>query len=44
VSRAAHETGDAANQVLSAAGDVAMQAEFLSGEVGSFVARVRAAS
>jgi methyl-accepting chemotaxis protein len=43
VSRAANETGEAANHVLSAAGDLAMQAEFLSGEVGSFVANVRAA-
>ncbi len=43
VSQAANQTGDAANQVLGAAGQVSRQAEDLAGEVGRFVADVRAA-
>ena len=43
VSQAASETGAAAGQVLTAAGDLSKQAEQLSGEVQTFVAGVRAA-
>ena len=43
VSQAASDTGLAAGQVLSAAGNLSRQAEHLSAEVGSFVAQVRAA-
>jgi hypothetical protein len=43
VSRAANETGAAAGNVLSDAGEVSGQAQFLSGEVSRFVASVRAA-
>jgi methyl-accepting chemotaxis protein len=43
VSEAARSTGAAADQVLGAAGDLSRQAERLNGEVGSFVAGVRAA-
>jgi methyl-accepting chemotaxis protein len=43
VSRAATVTGTAAGDVLSAAGEVSGQAQFLSGEVSRFVASVRAA-
>lgn len=43
VSRASAETGVAAGQVLSAAGDLSQQAEHLSAEVISFLANVRAA-
>jgi methyl-accepting chemotaxis protein len=43
VSQAANQTGEAANQVLGAAGQVSRQAEDLAGEVGRFVADVRAA-
>ncbi len=43
VSQAATETGAAAGQVLSAATDLSRQAERLTGEVGSFIAEVRAA-
>ena len=43
VSSAAHETGDAASMVLSAASGLSKQAEQLSGEVTTFLAGVRAA-
>jgi methyl-accepting chemotaxis protein len=43
VSEGAASTGAAASQVLSAAGELSRQAESLSGEVGGFVASVRAA-
>ena len=43
VSQAATETGTAADQVLSAAGDLSRQAERLTSEVGTFIAEVRAA-
>ena len=43
VSNAAHETGDAASMVLSAASGLSKQAEQLSGEVNTFLAGVRAA-
>ena len=43
VSRASSETGAAAGQVLSAASDLSQQAEYLSVEVISFLANVRAA-
>ena len=43
VSRTSNETGDAATQVLTAAGDLSQQAEHLSAEVISFLANVRAA-
>jgi methyl-accepting chemotaxis protein len=43
VSRAANDTGTAAGQVLSAAGDLSRQAERLSAEVGSFITEVRSA-
>ena len=43
VSQAATETGTAAGQVLDAAGGVSRRAEQLTGEVGSFLADVRAA-
>lgn len=43
VSQAATETGQAAGQVLSAAGDLSRQAEQLTSEVGGFIAEVRAA-
>jgi methyl-accepting chemotaxis protein len=43
VSQAASETGNAAGQVLSAAGDLSKQAEQLTQEVSTFVAGVRAA-
>ncbi len=41
VSRAANDTGAAATQVLGAAGDLSRQAESLSSEVNSFIAKVR---
>ncbi len=41
VSRAANDTGAAASQVLGAAGDLSRQAESLSLEVNSFIAKVR---
>ncbi len=43
VSRAANDTGAAATQVLGAAGDLSRQAEALSSEVNSFIAKVRVA-
>ena len=43
VTQAVNETGGAAAHVLGAAGDLAKQAETLSGEVGAFVVSVRAA-
>ena len=43
VSRAANDTGAAASQVLSAAGQLSLQAEQLSQEVSRFVGEVRAA-
>jgi methyl-accepting chemotaxis protein len=43
VSRAANDTGAAASQVLGAAGDLSRQAERLSTEVDSFIAKVRVA-
>jgi methyl-accepting chemotaxis protein len=43
VSTAANETGNAAGMVLSAASNLSKQAEQLSGEVGTFLAGVRAA-
>ena len=43
VSRAATETGAAADQVLASAGDLSRQAVQLTGDVGRFVAEVRAA-
>jgi methyl-accepting chemotaxis protein len=43
VSQGAAGTGAAAEQVLSAAGELSKQAETLSAEVGGFVANVRAA-
>ncbi len=43
VSRAANDTGAAASQVLSAAGQLSLQAEQLSREVTRFVGEVRAA-
>lgn len=43
VSQAAAETGAAAEQVLSAAANLSRQAEQLTGEIGSFIAEVRAA-
>ncbi|UPK39960.1 cache domain-containing protein [Bradyrhizobium sp. 186] len=43
VSTAANETGNAAGMVLAAASDLSKQAEQLSGEVGTFLAGVRAA-
>jgi methyl-accepting chemotaxis protein len=43
VSRAATETGTAAGQVLGAAGELSHQAELLRGELGRFIAQVRAA-
>nr|WP_294508426.1 cache domain-containing protein [uncultured Rhodopila sp.] len=43
VSQAAAETGTAAGTFLSAASDLSKQADQLSGEVGSFLASVRAA-
>ncbi len=43
VSRAANDTGAAATQVLGAAGDLSRQAETLSSEVNSFIAKVRVA-
>ena len=43
VGQAASETGAAASQMLSAAGDLAKQAEQLTCEVSGFVANVRAA-
>jgi methyl-accepting chemotaxis protein len=43
VSAAANETGNAAGMVLSAATNLSKQAEQLSGEVGTFLAGVRAA-
>jgi methyl-accepting chemotaxis protein len=43
VSQAATATGDAAGDVLSAASELSRQAEQLNGEVGSFLANVRAA-
>jgi methyl-accepting chemotaxis protein len=42
VSRAANDTGAAAGQVLNAASDLSQQAEQLTGEVGRFIAGVRA--
>ncbi len=43
VSSAANETGNAAGMVLAAASNLSKQAEQLSGEVGTFLAGVRAA-
>ncbi|MEZ2147211.1 cache domain-containing protein [Bradyrhizobium sp. DN5] len=43
VSTAANETGNAAGMVLAAASSLSKQAEQLSGEVGTFLAGVRAA-
>ena len=43
VSTAAHETGNAAGLVLSAASNLSKQAEQLSDEVSTFLAGVRAA-
>jgi methyl-accepting chemotaxis protein len=43
VSHAATETGTAAGQVLSAAGELSHQAELLRAELGRFIAKVRAA-
>ena len=43
VSRAANDTGAAASQVLSAAGDLSRQAETLSLEVNKFIDQVRCA-
>jgi methyl-accepting chemotaxis protein len=43
VSTAANETGNAAGMVLAAASNLSRQAEQLSGEVGTFLAGVRAA-
>ena len=43
VSQGAAGTGAAAEQVLSAAGELSRQAESLSAEVGGFVSAVRAA-
>jgi methyl-accepting chemotaxis protein len=43
VSRAANDTGAAAGQVLSAAGDLSRQAETLSLEVNKFIDQVRSA-
>jgi methyl-accepting chemotaxis protein len=43
VSQAVESTGEAAGQVLSAAGDLSRQAERLTGEVHKFVAGIRAA-
>ncbi len=43
VSQVANETGAAAAQVLSAAGDLSRQAKYLSVEVDGFIAKVRAA-
>ena len=43
VSQAANDTGNAAGQVLSAASDLSRQSGQLSGEVGAFVAGIRAA-
>jgi methyl-accepting chemotaxis protein len=43
VTRAAADTGTASSQVLSSAGELAMQAEALRSEVDSFLAKVRAA-
>jgi len=43
VNHAAAETGTAANQVLSSADDLGRQAETLRGEVGKFLAHIRAA-
>jgi methyl-accepting chemotaxis protein len=41
VSHAANDTGAAATQVLGAAGDLSRQAENLSAEVNSFIAKIR---
>ncbi|WP_282615022.1 methyl-accepting chemotaxis protein [Roseomonas gilardii] len=43
VSQSAQETGQSAQQVLAAAGELSQQSERLRGEVGGFVAQVRAA-
>jgi methyl-accepting chemotaxis protein len=43
VRRATTESGAAAGEVLSAAGDLSKQAERLSSEINTFVANVRAA-
>ena len=43
VSQAAAETGEAAQQLLSAAANLSRQAEQLTSEIGSFIAEVRAA-
>jgi methyl-accepting chemotaxis protein len=43
VTAAAGETGAGAKQVLSAAGDLTQQSEFLRGEVVKFLQTVRAA-
>ena len=43
VSQGAMETGTAAAQVLSAAGDLSKQAERLSGDVRQFISGVKAA-
>ena len=43
VSRAASDTGAAATQVLSAAGELSKQSEMLRSDVDNFLATVRAA-
>jgi methyl-accepting chemotaxis protein len=43
VSHAATDTGSAASQVLSAAGELSKQSETLRGEVDRFLATIRAA-
>ena len=43
VSRGCHDTGAAATEVLTAAGDLSRQAENLSAEVNSFISKVRVA-
>jgi len=43
VSSGANETGEAAGQVLSAAGELSRQAEQLRGEVGQYIAGIKAA-
>jgi len=42
VRNAAGDAGNAANQVLSASGELAQQSEALRREVDTFIARVRA--
>jgi methyl-accepting chemotaxis protein len=43
VSRSARETGAAADQVLTSAGDVSKQSDRMSREVDAFLAGIRAA-